>query len=190
MKNSLSHFIFFIILSGMVLFSPVGHSGETGEMIPFQLQQTPSEKKVPPKVLNPQVEDLLVKETNEVRKKKKRVLLTVNPLLRKAATDHSRDMMNRHYLSHFSPEGKSVLDRVGRYVHEIHTSVGENLHTIQSGHGLSDPQAIAHLMMSDWMHSPSHRDNIISKQFTQVGVGCVSNGFQIYCTQVFSGPNL
>jgi uncharacterized protein YkwD len=55
---------------------------------------------------------------------------------------------------------------------------------------LTDPQAIAATMIKEWEGSPSHRENLLSKKFTQLGVGCSSDGLQIYCTQVFSGANL
>lgn len=159
-------------------------------MIPFQLNQQGSPKKVSPDQLNLLVETAILAGTNAEREKKGLSPLSDQPLLKKAAVDHSKDMMRRHYLSHFSPEGKSVVDRVQKYVKPLQTSVGENLHTIQSGQGLYDAQAIANLMLSDWMHSKSHRKNILGKQFTQLGVGCTSDGREIYCTQVFSGPNL
>jgi len=164
--------------------------GGEGKMIPFQLNQQGSPKKVAPDQLNSLVETAILAGTNQERQKKGLSPLSDQALLKKAAVDHSRDMMRRSYLSHFSPEGKSVVDRVQKYVKPLQTSVGENLHTIQSGKGLYDAQAIADLMLSDWMHSKSHRKNILGKQFTQLGVGCASDGREIYCTQVFSGPNL
>lgn len=162
-----------------------------GEKIPFHLNQNSSAGKKSPTELSQQVQTLLAQETNQNRAKKKLPPLTINETLVKAGLDHSGDMMKRKYLSHRSPEGKFVQHRVGKYAGgEVRTSLGENLHTIQSGDGLRDPMAIASLMMKDWMGSKSHRNNVLSKKFTQVGVGCVSDGNKILCTEVFSGPNL
>lgn len=160
------------------------------KMIPFQLQQEGNPHKVSPEVLNQRVEKAILRDTNRQRQKKGLGPLATQELLQKAATDHSQDMKRRKYLSHFSPEGKSVVDRVKKYVSPLQTSVGENLHTIRSGEGLYDAQAIADLMMSDWMKSKSHRKNILGKQFNYLGVGCVSDGREIFCTQVFSGDKL
>lgn len=166
---------------------PLAFSQE-GRQIPFQLKQKEGEK-LSPEALNQGVEQALMTQTNALREKKKLKILNFNQILQKAARDHSSDMMKRKYLSHFSPEGKSVLDRLQRYT-KVQTDVGENLHTIGSPRGLTDPQAIATQMIKDWEGSPSHRKNLLGKQFTQMGVGCRGDGIQIYCTQVFSGPRL
>jgi len=160
------------------------------KMIPFQLQQEGPARKVPPDQFSRQVEDVIRQETNQVRKGKGRTSLKNNAVLTTVARGHSRDMMKRNYLSHFSPEGKTMVDRVTGKVKKLQTDLGENIHMISSGKGLYDPQAIVNLMMADWMRSKSHRDNLLSKKFTQIGVGCVSDGYKIYCTQLFSGPNL
>jgi uncharacterized protein YkwD len=183
--------IFFKILFPIalaLLFYPSLGLAEMGKQVPFHLEQK-GEGKLSPRELNAQVEQALLDQTNDYRKKKKRKPLSPNSLLKKAALDHSADMKKRNYLSHFSPEGKAVMDRLERYA-KIQTDLGENLHTIRSSQGLTDPQAIAAQMMKDWEGSPTHRDNLLSKKFTQLGVGCVTDGFQIFCTQVFSGPDL
>jgi uncharacterized protein YkwD len=175
--------------SGLVLFFALAPAwGGEGKAIPFQLQQK-QQAPLSPKDLNKQVEQAIQDLTNEFREKKKRAPLSYSSILQKAGVDHSADMLKKHYLSHFSPKGKSVVDRVGHYT-AIRTDIGENIHTIQSPRGLTDPQTIAGTMLKDWEGSPSHRENLLSKKFTQSGVGCASDGSQIYCTQVFSGPNL
>ena len=177
------------LFSFLVLLSlPLAAHGESGREIPFQLKQK-QQAHISPKVLNEKVEQALLDQTNEFRAKKKLGSLAFNSILQKAATDHSSDMLKNNYLSHFSPKGKSVLDRVGHYT-KVQTDLGENIHTIRSARGLTDPEAIAATMIKDWEGSPSHRENLLSKKFTQLGVGCASDGSQIFCTQVFSGANL
>jgi len=182
-------FRYSILIFSFVFFphSPPAWS-QMGKQIPFQLEQKEGEK-LSPQALNQAVEQALMEQTNALRAKKKLAELNFNGFLQKAARDHSLDMVKRRYLSHFSPEGKNVLDRLGRYV-KVQTDVGENLHTIASPRGLSDPQAIAAQMIKDWEGSPSHRKNLLGKQFYQVGAGCEGDGMQIYCTEVFSGANL
>ncbi|MDX1387230.1 MAG: CAP domain-containing protein [bacterium] len=159
-------------------------------MIPFQLKQSGEPRQVPPQTLNREVEIAITEGTNRLRTKKELGSLSPNALLKEIALEHSQDMKKRKYLSHFSPEGKSVMDRTLKRVAKVETHLGENIHTIRSGRGLYDAQAISQLMLSDWMKSKSHRKNLLSKNFTQIGVGCASDGFEIFCTQVFSGPNL
>ena len=160
-----------------------------GSNIPFHLQQKEGGKKLSPEALADQVEVQLFDSTNKERNEKKLGPLRQDEILVKAALDHSRDMLKRNYLSHFSPEGKSVVDRVAKYQGKPQRSLGENLHTISSSEGLVDPQAIVAQMMQDWMHSPPHRKNILSKDYAYLGVGCASDGARIFCTQVFAGEN-
>jgi uncharacterized protein YkwD len=185
MKKSIP-FLVILLLAGNSYFV----HGKEGQSIPFRLNQGQTTQKLSPAELSNKVEALIFEQTNEERQKKKLPALGHNEILVKVARDHSKDMLKRNYLSHFSPEGKSVVDRTSRYVKQIRTSLGENIHTIMSSEGLRDPKAIADQMMDDWMHSASHRKNILSKDYANLGVGCTSDGIRIYCTQVFSGPNL
>lgn len=155
--------------------------------IPFHLQQKEKGPKLSPSELSRAVEGLILDESNRARAEKKRPPLESEEILVKAARDHSQDMLKRNYLSHFSPEKKSVVDRVKKYQPKLQRSVGENLHTITSSQGLVDPKAIAGQMMDDWMHSSSHRKNVLSKDYAFLGVGCASDGQRIFCTQVFGG---
>lgn len=178
-----------VFLSVLLFFPDLGLAKE-GAAIPFHLNQNTQGPKLSPAQLSQQVESQLFELTNELRQKKKMPVLKANDTLVKIARDHSQDMLKRNYLAHFSPEGKSVVDRTKKYVKELHTSLGENLHMIQSSEGLQDPQAIAAQMMEDWTRSASHRKNLLGKEYGQLGIGCQSDGQLIYCTQVFSGENL
>lgn len=39
-----------------------------------------------------------------------------------------------------------------------------------------------------WLRSPGHRANIVDPTLTEVGIGCVPDGDQLLCAQVFLGP--
>lgn len=176
----------FIAALGLCL-SPAGLIQAKGEAIPFHLQQQSSGKSLSPTELARQVESNLFAETNDDREDKNLKPLAAEDILVKAARDHAQDMLKRNYLSHFSPEKKSVVDRLQKYQPKLQRSVGENVHTISSANGLVDPKAIADQMNDDWMHSSSHRKNILSKSFGNLGVGCASDGGRIFCVQVFAG---
>jgi len=173
----------------LLIFMACGAKAKEGAAIPFHLNQDTQGPKLSPDQLSQQVESEIFDLTNQSRQNKKLASLASNETLEKIARGHSADMLRRKYLSHFSPEGKSVVDRTRKFYKELPRSLGENLHMIQGGEGLRDPKAIAGQMMEDWTRSASHRKNLMSKDFTQLGVGCESNGSQIYCTQVFSGGN-
>jgi len=167
---------------------PSGAWAKNAKQIPFQLNQGSSGKNYSSKDFSQKVESLIFAATNEARQQKKLGALSQEDILVKAARDHSQDMLKRNYFSHFSPEKKSVVDRYQKYDSPVRRSLGENLHTITSGGGLKDPEAVAKQMMDDWLHSPEHQKNIMAKNYSSLGVGCASDGSRIFCTQVFAGP--
>ncbi len=158
--------------------------------IPFKLKQDPLVFKTDSGDLNQAVEIMLFDKTNYVRKKQKLKTVELNDLLNKIARLYSQDMLKRHYFSHYSPEGKTVLDRIRQFKPHYDESCSENLHFISSADGLRDSFAIVDQMMDDWLNSPPHRKNLLSKEYTLLGIGCATDGKRIYCTQVFSGSNL
>ena len=161
-----------------------------GKPASFQLKQDDSGPPSSNKDLRGSVEEMLFEKTNEMRGRSKLPSLGSNSILIKAARYHSDDMYRKNYLSHFSPDGKSPLDRIRKFKPGYDESCGENVHNITSPQGLRDASAIANQMMKDWMGSPEHRKNILSKEYSLIGVGCSTDGEKIFCTQVFSGPNI
>ena len=180
-------FIFLSAALGICLSPLLGLEARAAKSIPFHLQQKEGAQKINPTELSRSVEGLLFEASNQARLRKKLPPYENEDILVKAARDHSQDMLRRNYLSHFSPEKKSVVDRVRKYQPKVERSVGENLHTISSSQGLVDAQAVATQMMDDWMDSSSHRKNILGKDYRFLGVGCASDGQTIFCTQVFAG---
>ncbi len=179
--------IIFLLEVLSLLFSPSLKAGE-GKPIPFILKQQKIEPIAVSSLLKAVEEDIL-KQTNHFRAKKNLSVLTSYKTLSEVARKHSQDMLRRGYISHYSPEGLSALDRIRKVKPDYEESCGENLHEIFSSQGLHDSEAIATQMMKDWIHSPDHLKNLISQDFALLGVGCASNGFKIYCTQLFSGPH-
>jgi uncharacterized protein YkwD len=93
--------------------------------------------------------------------------LRENGLLAAAALEHSRDMVQRRYFEHTSPDGRSVGDRLRAigYSRGVSASAGEN---IAYGFGAdSTPAAIVQI----WMESPGHRADILRPAFTEIGIG-------------------
>jgi uncharacterized protein YkwD len=86
-----------------------------------------------------------------------------------AAARHARDMVQRHYFSHDSPEGRGVLDRVLRsgYRSERGLIVGENLAWAQAAR--STPRSVVRM----WMASPGHRRNVLSRGWRDAGIAII-----------------
>jgi uncharacterized protein YkwD/uncharacterized membrane protein required for colicin V production len=96
--------------------------------------------------------------------------------LQEIAREHSQDMLKRGYFSHYSPEGKTVMDRVTARGLRFQV-VGENL-------ALAPTLKIAH---EGLMESPGHRANILNKEYARVGIGAVvARPYGIMFTQVFA----
>lgn len=95
----------------------------------------------------------------------------LNPRLSDAARTHSSDMVSKHYFDHVSRAGKDVVDRVNKtgYLSGAQSwVVGENLAWGSGERGT--PRQI----MSAWMHSPGHRQNILTSRFREIGIGVVT----------------
>ena len=102
--------------------------------------------------------------------------LVLDNKLRDIAREHSADMMKRGYFSHYSPEGKTVADRVmGAGIDFL--VIGENLAYAPS----------AELAQQGFMNSPGHKANILSTDYNKVGIGAMDGGvYGKMFTQAFS----
>ncbi len=83
----------------------------------------------------------------------------------KVSEDYARYMWENHYFGHVSPDGKDVGDRLtsSKIKYQI---AGENLAlapTLQTAH-------------TGLMNSQGHRENILNKDFSRIGIGVVDNG--------------
>jgi len=96
--------------------------------------------------------------------------LRLNRRLSAAATNHSRDMVRKHYFDHVSKTGRDVVDRLthtGYLGSASSWTVGENL--AWGAGSRSTPREI----VTSWMHSPGHKANILNPRFREVGIGVV-----------------
>lgn len=111
-----------------------------------------------------EAEGVMFELVNEERRSKGIEELSWRPELVPMARAHARDMWERKYFSHYSPEGEDVGDRL-QEADVFFTFAGENLAlapTVQTGHiGL--------------MNSEGHRANILDPRFRQIGIGVVDN---------------
>src|SRR3954468_15615074 len=90
--------------------------------------------------------------------------------LAKASVDHSQDMVDNKYFAHDSLDGRDVVARLEavKYIPKSgEWVIGENL-AWGSG-ALGTPKAL----VNAWMNSPPHRENLLSGDFKEVGMGVV-----------------
>ncbi|WP_231510839.1 CAP domain-containing protein [Bacillus sp. UNC438CL73TsuS30] len=113
--------------------------------------------------------------TNAERKKNGLPALSADALLSKVAQTKSDDMEAKHYFSHTSPTYGSPFDMM-RDFGVTYKSAGENI---------AMGQPTAKEVVTAWMNSEGHRKNILSPNYTNIGVGFNSKGN--YWTQEFIG---
>lgn len=86
--------------------------------------------------------------------------LAVDERLTAAANGHSSDMAARHYFSHTTPEGLTFDQRI--------TDAG---FPSPGAENIAQGQGGAEEVMSSWMDSEGHRNNILNCDLTKIGVG-------------------
>lgn len=123
-------------------------------------------------------EQQVVARINEIRRQHDLQPLQMNPVLRDVARRYSETMDRRSFFRHTGPSGDTVADRV-RNAGLCFRAVGENL---AKNYNVDQPVDAA---VTGWMHSDSHRHNILMPQYRQTGVGVWRDGPTYYFTQVF-----
>lgn len=120
-------------------------------------------------------ESRVIDLTNEQRRKNGLQNLQPDTALSNVAQEKSNDMKAKNYFSHTSPTYGSPFDMI-RDFGVTYQSAGENI---------AMGQQSAEEVVNAWMNSEGHRKNILSPNFTHIGVGHTSSGN--YWTQMFIG---
>ena len=128
-----------------------------------------------------QVESMIITKVNEERSKVGLAPLATNSTMKKYARIKSQDMGDRNYFDHKNHEGELITSQMQREG-VSYMAWGENIAYIS---GQSDATALANQFMTNWMNSSGHRANILSDNFTDIGVGVYKIGNKVYATQEF-----
>lgn len=125
---------------------------------------------------------VVVQLTNAERADLDETPLRRNATLDEAARMKAEHMAKNEYFAHFAPDGTSPwywFDKAGyKYAH-----AGENLaiHFTDSSE-----------VVQAWMDSPTHRANIVSGKYTEIGVGTAKGMYEgyetVYVVQLFGAP--
>lgn len=158
---------------------PQSQSGLPPWMTPPQGGQSPSF--TPPAPSSPgqasssldQLRQRILDLVNSARAQAGLPPLQMNAALQAAAQEHSEDMLQNNYFDHTSRDGLSPMQRMQSAGYNG-TSYGENI-----AEGQQSPEKV----MNDWMNSPEHRQNILSPNYGEIGIGIAGNVW----TQDFGG---
>jgi uncharacterized protein YkwD len=116
---------------------------------------------------------------NDIRGQSGLLRLTRDPALDGVARGHARDMATRGYLAHETPEGLTPPDRLKRAGVTGISLAGENVGTTSR----LDPNRE---IVTAWMQSPAHHENIIAPAFNETGIGIArAAGGSLYYTQLY-----
>ena len=156
---------------GEVVNTPEEQTPAPGEAVNTPEEQTPA----PDEVLAPATyEEQVVALVNEERAKEGLPALKVDETLQAAALARAKETVQR--FSHTRPNGASCFTILKEYGISYHYA-GENI-----AYGQRTPEEV----VGAWMNSAGHRANIMSENFTTIGIGYyqTANGTK-YWSQLF-----
>jgi len=115
--------------------------------------------------IDEKAESEMFAKVNLERKKLAIPELVWEPTIVPVARSHAKDMWERKYFAHVSPDGKDVGDRLND-AKVPYGFAGENL-------ALAPTTVTAH---NGLMNSKGHRENILDPKFKKIGIGVIDNG--------------
>lgn len=125
----------------------------------------------------------IIELTNKKRIQNNLPPLSYNPLLEQAAKAKAANMFAENYWAHFAPSGKTPWFFITSAGYK-YLFAGENL-----ARDFSDPATV----VDAWMDSPSHKENILDKNFREIGVavadGKLTGREGILVVQMFGASN-
>jgi uncharacterized protein YkwD len=127
-------------------------------------------------------EEKLLGLINDFRAQNGKPAFGRNGKLDTAALNHSRDMANRSYFSHNSPEGVTPDQRIAAAGYNL-SWWAENIYKSAPG------DASAQSAFTSWVNSSGHRANMLSTNVTQIGIGrATAPDGRTYWTNTFGKP--
>lgn len=136
------------------------------------VQEKPDEEKVQNENVSA-IEQAVLDLTNAERQKAGLKPLQIDKNLMNSARQKSTDMATNNYFSHTSPTYGSPFDQM-KANGVSYRAAAENI---------AMGQRSAEEVVKAWMESPGHRQNILTPNFTHIGIGYDANGN--YWTQQF-----
>jgi len=124
----------------------------------------------------------IISLTNESRKTFSLPVLGESNVLDKAAQAKADDMLAKGYFAHTSPDGRVPWDFI--------QAAGYNY--LSAGENLAVNFVEAENVETAWMNSPTHKANILNKNFEEIGIGISQGQYQghnaIFVVQMFGTP--
>lgn len=111
----------------------------------------------------------IIELTNTVRNANGLASLEEDASLERSARDYAADLSKGAEFDHVDAEGRGPAERAEAAGYRDADSVLENLAT---GEGEADARTV----MTSWLASQPHHDNLVAAEARQMGVACASTG--------------
>lgn len=152
------------------------------------------------------VERLVHRFVNRERASRGLDPLARNETLSEIARYHSRDMAERDYFAHVSPDNETMADRYDRFGFECRAPIAEGRYAtgaeniaytyyrapVDRGDRTvvhATPKQLARAVVGRWMNSSVHREHVLAPRWRREGIGVAAeetpNGTRVYVTQNF-----
>ena len=128
-----------------------------------------------------EIEQAIFQRVNQERTAAGLPALGYNTTMEHYARIKSKDMGDNGYFSHEDLQGNLITEQM-KADGVTYRAWGENIAYIQGGSGNS---TLATQFMDNWMNSSGHRANILSTNFSSIGIGVYKIGNTYYATQEF-----
>ena len=126
-----------------------------------------------------QVEQLIFQNVNKERLANGVSQLSYNTTMQNYARIKSKDMGDNKYFNHEDLRGNLITTKM-QSDGVSYSAWGENIAYISG-----NANDLAEQFMKNWMNSEGHRANILSANFTSIGIGVYKIGDRVYATQEF-----
>lgn len=128
-----------------------------------------------------EIEQAIFQRVNQERTAAGLPALSYNTTMEHYARIKSKDMGDNGYFSHEDQQGNLITVQM-KADGVSYKAWGENIAYIQ---GMNNNSALATKFMDNWMNSSGHRANILSTNFSSIGIGVYKIGNTYYATQEF-----
>ncbi|GGM53227.1 CAP domain-containing protein [Haloarcula argentinensis] len=146
------------------------------------------------------VEVLVHQYVNKERQQQGLANISHDSQLRRIARNHSEDMANRSYFSHTDPSGNDFSNRYAAAGYQCQVTIsdsryatgGENIAQTWFGEPISGEgtyntaDELARGIVTQWMDSSGHRENILTPYWQSEGIGIeITDSGKVFATQDF-----
>lgn len=185
------------IVLGIVVLGGILYFGGAGPLAPLAGDQSaanPSDERAP-ELNTTLAEQQITEAVNDERTARGIEPVEHEDAIALVARNHSRDMIEREYYAHESPEGETAFERIEEGAASCGT-VGENIaatwwyEPFETTDGERDRhttvEELADGLAEQWLNSQSHRENMLDPRWERTGVGvAVTDDGEVLVTQNF-----